>query len=221
MPNNKHPFIPLAYPEIGEEEIASVTTVLKSGCLSLGPELQQFEQNFTQVIGIKYAVGVNSGTSGLHLAIRALNIKEGDEVITSPFSFISSANCILFEKAKPVFVDIEEKTYNIDPEKIERAITSKTKALLIPHIFGRSCDMTKIMSLAKKHHLSVIEDACESILAKHQGKNTGTFGDVAVFAFYPNKQMTTGEGGMIVTNNDEIAGLAKSMRNQGRDGNAK
>ncbi len=211
--------IPLAKPEISDEEIAAVNRVLRSGILSLGPELNQFEEEFASTIGTKYAVAVNSGTSGLHLALRSLNIGEGDEVITSPFSFIASANCILYEKGKPVFIDVEEGTFNIDAKKIETAITHRTKALLIPHIFGQSCDMTKIMAIAKKYRLVVIEDACESILSTHQGKNAGTFGDVAVFAFYPNKQMTTGEGGMIVTDKKEIYEYCKSAANQGRSDN--
>ncbi|MEW5896126.1 MAG: aminotransferase class I/II-fold pyridoxal phosphate-dependent enzyme [Nanoarchaeota archaeon] len=212
----KSPSIPLAQPHIAEDDIENVTAVLKSGVLSLGPKIREFEQKFAKTIGTKYAVGVNSGTSGLHLCIRALGLKEGDEVITSPFSFIASANCILYERATPVFVDVEEDTFNIDPDKIEAAITPKTKALLVPHIFGQSCDMTKIMKIAKKHHLKVIEDACESINATHHGRKVGTFGDVAVFAFYPNKQMTTGEGGMIVTDNKEIYEYCKSASNQGR-----
>lgn len=208
--------IPLAKPHIDEKDIDHVIHALKSGTLSLGPFLQKFEDSFAQKIGIKYAVAVNSGTSGLHLAIRALGITENDEVITSPFSFIASANCILYEKAIPVFVDVEEETYNIDPKKIETKITSKTKALLIPHIFGKSANMTEIMAIARKYRLAVIEDACESILATHCGKNTGVFGDISVFAFYPNKQMTTGEGGIIITNSEDFYKYCKSAANQGR-----
>ncbi|MBI2102584.1 DegT/DnrJ/EryC1/StrS family aminotransferase [Candidatus Woesearchaeota archaeon] len=208
--------IPLAKPHIDEKDIDYVIQALRSGTLSLGPFLQKFEENFAKKIGVRYAVAVNSGTSGLHLAIRALGITKNDEVITSPFSFIASANCILYENATPVFVDVEEETYNIDPEKIETKITAKTKALLIPHIFGQSANMTQIMNIAHKYHLPVIEDACESILATHHGKNTGTFGDIAVFAFYPNKQMTTGEGGIIVTNNERLYKYCKSAANQGR-----
>ena len=211
--------IPLAKPNICANDITNVVSVLNSRHLSLGPYLSKFEHNFSQLIGTKYAVGVNSGTSGLHLIIRALGIKQGDEVITSSFSFIASSNCILYEKAKPVFVDVQEDTFNIDPTLIEQAITPKTKALLIPHIFGQTCDMTRIMEIAKRHNLFVIEDACESILATHQGRLAGTFGDAAVFAFYPNKQMTTGEGGMILTNNTKIHAYCKSAANQGRSDN--
>ncbi len=165
----------------------------------------------------KYGIGVNSGTSGLHLCIRSLNIKDGDEVITTPFSFIASANCILFERAKPVFVDIDENTLNIDPTKIEEKITKKTKAILPVHIFGHPCQMDKIMEIAKKYYLVVIEDACEAIGAEFDRRKVGSWGTVSVFAFYPNKQITTAEGGMVVTNDGQIAKLCRSMRNQGRD----
>jgi len=209
--------IPLSSPDIGQAEIQAVVDVLKTPHLSLGPKLVEFESAFARYVGTKYARAVNSGTSGLHLCIKALGIKEGDEVITSPFSFISSANCILFERAKPVFVDIRTDTFNIDESKIEEKITEKTKAILPVHVFGYPCAMEKIKQIADKHNLFVIEDACEAIGAEVDGMKVGTFGDCSVFAFYPNKQMTTGEGGMIVTNNEEIANLAASLRNQGRD----
>lgn len=208
--------IPLSSPDITEKERKAVLDVLNTPKLSLGPKLTEFEEKFAKYIGVKYAIAVNSGTSGLHLCIRALGINEGDEVITTPFSFIASSNCILFERAKPVFVDIREDTLNIDEEKIEKAITKKTKAILPVHVFGYPANIEKIMKIAKKHNLAVIEDACEAIGAKINGKRVGSFGDCSVFAFYPNKQMTTGEGGMICTNNKKIADLAKSMRNQGR-----
>jgi perosamine synthetase len=207
----------LSKPYIDKRDIAAVTEVLESGTLSLGPKLQEFKDAFAKYIGTKHAIAVNSGTSGLHLIIKSLGLQEGDEVITSPFSFVASANCILFEKATIVFADIDKKTYNIDPKKIEAAITPKTKAILVVHVFGQMSDMTAIMKIAKKHNLLVIEDACEAIGATHKGKKAGTFGDAAVFAFYPNKQITTGEGGMIVTNNDTVAALCKSYKNQGRD----
>jgi perosamine synthetase len=208
--------IPLSRPSIGDEDIQGVTSVLNSGILSLGPKTREFEQKFANTIGTRYGIAVNSGTSGLHLVIRALNIKDGDEVITSPFSFIASANCILYERAKPVFVDVEEDTYNIDPYKIEAAITPRTKAILVPHIFGQSANMKKIIEISQKYNLKIIEDACESINATHYNQKVGTFGDAAVFAFYPNKQMTTGEGGIIVTNNESINRYCKSAANQGR-----
>lgn len=208
--------IPLSCPYIGEEEIKAVTNVLKTPYLSMGPKIDEFERHFAEYIGTKYAVGVNSGTSGLHILIRALDIKEGDEVITTPFSFIASSNCILYERARPVFVDIDKKTLNIDPNLITEAITSKTRAILPVHVFGQPCDMKPIMEIADDYNLRVIEDACEAIGSEYLGKKAGTFGDAAVFAFYPNKQITTGEGGMIVTNDEKIYKLARSLRNQGR-----
>ena len=209
--------IPLSSPDITKKEIDVINQVLSTPFLSIGPKIQEFEQKIADYIGTKYAVGVNSGTSGLHLCIKSLDIKDGDEIITSPFSFIASANCALFERAKPVFVDINGKNLCIDADKIEEKITKKTKAILPVHIFGYSCDMDKIMEIAKKHNLAVIEDACEAIGTEYKGKKVGSFGDVGVLAFYPNKQITTAEGGMILTNNEKIARLCRSLRNQGRD----
>ena len=209
--------IPLSLPDITHKEIEVINKVLASSHLSIGPKIKEFEKKISEFIGVKYAVGVNSGTSGLHLCIRSLDIKDGDEVITSPFSFIASANCVLFERAKPVFVDIDENTLCIDPKKIEKKITPKTKAILPVHIFGHPSQMDKIMKIAKKYDLRVIEDACEAIGAEFKGQKVGSFGDVGVFAFYPNKQITTAEGGMVVTNDEKIVKLCRSMRNQGRD----
>ena len=209
--------IPLAKPYVGEEEIKAVSEVLRSGLLSLGPKLAEFENEFSKFIGIKHAVAVNSGTSGLHLCMKALNIKPGDEVITPSFSFVASSNPIIFEGGKPVFVDIDERTYNIDPKKLVEAITEKTKAVVLVHIFGQPCNMDAIKKIIEKKGIPLIEDACEALGATYRGKKVGTFGEAAVFGFYPNKQITTGEGGMIVTNDDEIANMCKSWRNQGRD----
>ncbi len=209
--------IPLSSPDITYKERRIIEEVLEGSCLSMGPKLEEFEKKIANYIGVKYAVAVNSGTSALHLSIRSLGIKEGDEVITTPFSFIASANCILFEKAKPVFVDIDKDTLCIDASKIEEKITKRTKAIIPVHIFGHPCKMDEIMRIAKKHNLKVIEDACEAIGAEYKGKKVGSFGDISTFAFYPNKQITTGEGGMILTNNKKIAELSRSMRNQGRD----
>ncbi len=189
---------------------------LRSGTLSLGPMAVEFEVAFAKKLGVKYACAVSSGTAGLHLALIAAGIGKGDEVITTPFSFVSSANAILYVGAKPVFADIDPLTYNIDPLAIEQKITPKTKAMLIVHIFGQSANMTSIRSLAKKYKLKIIEDACESIMAEHGNRRVGTFGESAVFSFYPNKQMTTGEGGMIVTNKKSVYELCWSLRNQGR-----
>ncbi len=209
--------IPLSSPDITQKEVETINQVLSTPFLSIGPKIKEFEQKIAYFVGTKYAVAVNSGTSGLHLCVRSLDIKDGDEVITTPFSFIASANCILFERAKPVFVDIDENTLCIDVNKIEEKITKKTKAILPVHIFGHPCQMDKIMEIARKYNLKVIEDACESIGAGYKEKKVGSFGNCGVFAFYPNKQITTAEGGMIVTDNEEIAKLCQSMRNQGRD----
>ncbi len=190
--------------------------VLRTGRLSLGPKLEEFERALAEHVVLPYAVAVNSGTSGLHLSIRALGIKEGDKVITSPFSFIASANAILYERAVPVFVDIDPVTLNIDPEKIEPAITPRTRAVLAVHVFGRPAPMREIMAIAGRHNLMVIEDACEALGAECDGRRVGAFGEVGVFAFYPNKQITAGEGGAIVTRNPALAARCKGLRNHGR-----
>lgn len=207
---------PLAKPNLDKEEERAVITVLRSGILSIGPKVSEFERRFAKKIGTKYACAVSSGTAGLHLALLASGIGKGDEVITTPFSFAASAASILYVGGRPVFVDIDPLYYNIDPEKIEARLTKKTKAILVVHIFGQPADMSAILPIAKKHKLTIIEDACESILARHQGKPVGAFGQSAVFAFYPNKQMTTGEGGMVATNNKRVDELCRSLRNQGR-----
>lgn len=209
--------IPLAKPDITAREKEYVLDVLNSDILGLGPRMQLFEQLVADYVGCDYAVACNSGTSGLHMLVRALGLQDGDEVITTPFSFIASSNCLLFERAKPVFVDIDERTYNLDVTQIESKITERTKAILPVHVFGQPADMTEIMRIAKKYDLFVIEDACEAIGAKWLGQQAGTIGDAGVFAFYPNKQLTTGEGGIIVTNNTRLAEQCRSLRNQGRD----
>jgi len=208
--------VPLSSPDIGRRERELINEVLDSNILSMGPKVEQFERMVAGYLGVREAVAVNSGTSGLHLAVRALGIGEGDEVITSPFSFIASSNCILFERARPVFVDIDRLTLNIDPAGIEAKITPKTRAILPVHVFGRPADMERIIEIARKYRLAVIEDACEAIGARYNGKMVGSESDAAVFAFYPNKQITTGEGGVIATGSSTLAGLCRSMRNQGR-----
>lgn len=208
--------IPLSGPDITQREKDLVMEVLDSGILGLGPKMKQFEQMMAEYVGVKHAISCNSGTSGLHMLIAAMGIGEGDEVITTSFSFVASANCILFERAVPVFVDIDEKTYNLDVSQIEAKITPKTKAILPVHVFGQPANMDEIRALAKKYNLWVIEDSCEAIGGEWNGERVGGLGDAGVFAFYPNKQMTTGEGGIIITNNDEIAELCHSIRNQGR-----
>lgn len=209
--------IPLSAPDVSEAEIDAVVEVLRSPRLSLGPKLEEFERNAAEYTGTRHAVAVNSGTSGLHLCVRALGLKAGDEVITTPFSFVASANVLLYEKAVPVFVDIDLVTLNIDVSKIEAAITDKTRAIMVVHVFGRPSPMREIMEIANRYNLKVIEDACEAIGAEYENRRVGSIGDAGVFAFYPNKQITTGEGGMIVTDNDTVAAQARMLRNQGRD----
>lgn len=209
--------IPLSQPDLINREIDAVVSVLKTPYLSLGPKLQEFEAKIANYVGTKYAVAVNSGTSGLHLIVRAMGIREGDEVITTPFSFIASANCVLFERAKPVFVDIDPKTLNIDSKRIEEKIGDKTKAILAVDVFGQPAEWDRLQELAKKYNLKLIEDSAEALGAEYKGRKAGSLGDAGVFGFYPNKQITTGEGGVIVTSDEEIAKLCISMRNQGRD----
>jgi perosamine synthetase len=208
--------IPLSASDITEAEINAVSEVLRSGRLSLGPKLEEFEHAMAEYAGVPHAVGVSSGTAGLHLCIRALDIGEGDEVIVASFAFIAVANAIRYERATPVFVDIDPATLNVDPACIESAITPRTRAILAVHTFGVPADMHAIREIAERHHLFVIEDACEAIGAEYHGRRVGSFGDAAVFAFYPNKQITTGEGGMIVTPNAALAKRMRALRNQGR-----
>ncbi|MFQ5602060.1 MAG: DegT/DnrJ/EryC1/StrS family aminotransferase [bacterium] len=227
--------IPLSRPDISRVEKDLVNAVLDSPNLSLGPRLTEFESDFARYLGVNHAIAVSSGTAGLHLAIKSLGIGENDAVITTPFSFVASANCMLFERATPIFVDIEATSLNIDAEKIRKyletecetdrvsgKIKDKTsgkfiKAILPVHVFGVPCEMEPIMNLAEEFHLYVIEDACEAIGAEYDQQKVGTIGNLGVFAFYPNKQMTTGEGGMIVTPDENLAALCRSYRNQGRD----
>ena len=208
--------IPLAKPDITSKEREAVLSVLKTPRFSLGPKLKEFEDKIAKYAKVRYAIAANSGTSALHLIVRALGIKRGDEVITTPFSFISSANSILFEGAKPVFVDIEEKTSNIDPQEIKKKITKKTKAILAVDVFGHPANWNKLKKIARKHNLFLIEDSAEALGSEYKGKKCGSFGDAAIFSFYPNKQITTGEGGMLLTNKKSIANLCRSMVNQGR-----
>ncbi len=209
--------IPLARPDITGLERMHVNNVLRSSQLSMGPYLERFESLFTEYIGVDHAIAVNNGTSALHLIVRALGIGKGDEVITTPFSFIASSNCILFERAIPAFVDIDLTTYNMDLDEVEKRITKKTKAILGVDIFGYPMDWSRLNTIAQKHNIRLIDDACEALGAHVQSKMIGAWADASAFAFYPNKQITTGEGGMITTNNTEIADLCRSMRNQGRN----
>lgn len=208
--------IPLSRPDIADADIQAVVDVLRTPHLSLGPKVPEFEAAICRYTGARYATAVNSGTAALHLAVRALGIGEGDEVVTSPFSFVASANCVLFERARPVFADIDPVTMNVDVAAIEKAITPRTKAILPVHVFGVPADMDAILALAARHGLHVIEDACEALGARLDGRACGTMGTAGTFAFYPNKQMTTGEGGVVITDNAALDAEMKSLRNQGR-----
>ena len=206
--------IPIAKPHIGEEEKRLVLEVLESGMLAQGPKVAALEEEFAKLCGVKYAIATTSGTTALHTALLAHNIGEGDEVITTPFTFISSANSILFTGAKPVFLDIEEETFNINPDLIEDAITSRTKAILPVHLYGHMCDIEAIMDIADRHSLMVIEDTCQAIGATYKGKPAGSFG-TGVFSLYATKNVMSGEGGMITTNSDEIAEKCRLIRSHG------
>lgn len=208
--------IPLSLPFLDEREHELVNEVLGSGRLSLGPTGQRFERMLAERVGARYAAAVSSGTAGLHLLVRSYEIGAGDEVITTPFSFAASTNCFLYEGATPVFADIDRASWNIDPAAIEAAITPKTKAIVAVDIFGYPCELDPIKELAATHGLAVIDDACEALGAEYKGRRVGGQGVPAVFAFYPNKQMTTGEGGIVVTDSEEQWRLIKSLSNQGR-----
>lgn len=235
--------IPMSSPDLTAAELAAVQQVLQTSFLSIGPQIEAFERSMATYIGTNYAVGVNSGTSGLHLTIIAAGVQPGDMVITTPFSFIASANCILYERAVPIFVDVDPVTGNINPALVAEAIADimhqrptirrwlpphlhadyqhikpdQLKAILPVHAFGQPADMDPILETARQYALPVIEDACEAIGATYKDRNAGALGNAAVFAFYPNKQITTGEGGMIVTNQPDWNDLFRSLRNQGRD----
>ena len=209
--------IPLARPNIGSRELELVTEVLTSDVLALGDFARRFEEGIAALAGRAEGVACSSGTAGLHLAVRALGIGEGDEVITTPFSFVASANCLLYERAVPRFVDIEEDSLGIDPALLEQAASDRTRAVLPVHVFGRPCRIDAIASIARRRGWAIIEDACEGLGSGVGGRPLGKFGDAAVFAFYPNKQITTGEGGMVVTDDHALAETMRSLRNQGRD----
>lgn len=208
--------IPLSSPDITQKEIDAVIEVMKTGILSIGPKIKEFERKIADYNGVAHAIAVNSGTSGLHIVIKAYGIKKGDEVITTPFSFIASANCIIYEGATPVFCDIDPHLLEMDLWQLEKKITPKTKAILAVDVFGHPCNISELRRISQKYGLLLIEDACEALGSEHMGIKTGSGADAAVFAFYPNKQITTAEGGCIITNNDKIAKITRELRNQGR-----
>jgi perosamine synthetase len=214
--------IPLSSPDITQREIDAVLEVLHTPTLSIGPKVLEFEEKVARVAGRRHAVAVSSGTSGLHCAMIAAGIKAGDEVITTPFSFVASANCILYVDAKPVFVDIDPKTLNMDVNKVPAAITPRTRAIVGVEAFGHPGGMIELEQLAQKNELILIEDCCEgfggSVGKGPTMRPIGSFGRAGVFGFYPNKQITTGEGGMIVTDDDTFAQTCRALRNQGREG---
>jgi perosamine synthetase len=209
--------IPLARPVLGEAEERAVLEVLRSGQLSLGPRVGKFERAFAARVGAPYASAVSSGTAGLHLALRAVGVERGDEVVTSPFSFVASANAVLYEGARPVFADIDPVTLNLDPQAAAAAVGERTRAVLPVHIFGYPAAMGEFEALAARHGLGIVEDACEALGARHaDGTAVGGRGNPAVFGFYANKQITTGEGGMVTLGDPELKARIDSERNQGR-----
>jgi dTDP-4-amino-4,6-dideoxygalactose transaminase len=208
--------IPLSLPYIDSLEEELVLEVLRSGRLSLGAMVTRFEEELARSVSAEHAAAVSSGTAGLHLCTRLAGIRPGDEVITSPFSFVASANCVLYEGATPVFADIDGRTLNLDPNAVEAAVTDRTRAIVAVDIFGYPCDIDELRSICDRHELVFIEDACESLGAEYKGRPIGSHGHLAVFAFYPNKQITTGEGGIVVTGDKNEWRLLKSLSNQGR-----
>lgn len=209
--------IPVARPQIGWAERRAVSKVLKSGSLAQGPMVAKFEKDFSKFVGDRECVAVNSGTSALHLALLSLGVGPGDEVIVPSFTFAATANSVALTGAKPVFVDIDPKTYNIDPSLVESAITKRTKAIQLVHLYGLPADMNRILEIARKHNLLIVEDAAQAHLAEISGQRVGTFGDAASFSFYPTKNMTSGEGGMIVFKDSNSARTSRLLRNQGME----
>ncbi|OED30240.1 DegT/DnrJ/EryC1/StrS aminotransferase family protein [Methanosphaera sp. WGK6] len=207
--------INIAKPIISDEEIEAVTEVLKSGMLAQGSKVEEFQNEFAKYVEAKYGIATTSGTTALHTALIAADIKPGDEIITTPFTFAATSNSILYSQATPVYADINPKTFNLDPEKIEEKITDKTKAIMPVHLYGQPADMDPIMEIAEKHDLKVIEDAAQAHGAVYHGKKIGSIGDLGCFSFYPTKNMTTGEGGMVTTNDDDLAEKSGMIRAHG------
>jgi len=208
--------IPLSRPDISEAEIAAVSAVLRTPRLSLGEQLVEFETALARFVGSPHCVAVSSGTAALHLALLGIGLQAGDEVIIPSFAFIAVANAVRYVGAIPVFVDIDERTLNLAPDAVEAAITSRTRAVIVVHTFGVPAATNDILDIARRHRLKVIEDACESLGGEYDGRKLGSLGDAGVFGFYPNKQITTGEGGALVTNNAAMASSARMLRNHGR-----
>lgn len=208
--------VPLSGPYIDARDEELVLEVLRSGRLSLGPMIDRFEEAFAAKVGAPYAAAVSSGTAGLHLLCISAGIEPGDEVITSPYSFAASANCFVYEGGIPVFADIDARTLNLDPAAVEAAVTERTKAIVAVDIYGYPCELDELRAIAARHGLALIQDSCEALGAEYKGAPIGSHGPNAVFAFYPNKQITTGEGGMVTTHSEDEWRLLRSLRNQGR-----
>jgi|SRR5580658_592070 len=208
--------IPLSAPDVTEADIEAVVDVLRTPRLSLGPKLEDFEAAVASYTGVPYAVALSSGTAGLHLGLAALGIGEGDEVILPSFTFIAAAHAVLYRRATPVFADIDPLTLNLTAESVAGAITPRTRAIIVVHTFGCPADLDPILHLAARHDVKVIEDACEALGAEYRGRKAGGVGDFGVFGFYPNKPITTGEGGMVVTRDRRRAETIRALRNQGR-----
>jgi dTDP-4-amino-4,6-dideoxygalactose transaminase len=208
--------VPLARPYLGEREEELVLEVLRSGRLSLGPTIDRFEELIAERVGAPYAAAVSSGTAGLHLLVRTAGISAGDEVITTPLSFAATANCFLFEGATPVFADVDARTWNLDPAAVDAAITDRTKAVMAVDIFGYPCELDPLIALCERHGLALIEDSAEALGAEYRGRPIGSHGPPGVFGFYPNKQIATGEGGVVTTHSEQQREQIVSLRNQGR-----
>jgi len=208
--------VPLSGPYLGEREEELVLEVLRSGRLSLGPAIDRFEELLAERVGAPYAAAVSSGTTGLHLLCIAAGLGPGDEVITSPYSFAASANCFVYEGGIPVFADVDRRTLNLDPAAVEAAVTERTKAIVAVDIYGYPCELDELRAIADRHGLALIEDSCEALGADYRGATIGSHGSPCVFAFYPNKQITTGEGGIVTTHSEQEWHLIRSLRNQGR-----
>jgi perosamine synthetase len=208
--------VPLSRPFVDEREEEAVVDVLRSGRLSLGPTIERFEELFAERVGAPYAAAVSSGTAGLHMLCYITGVEEGDEVITSPISFVATANCFIFEGGRPVFADVDPQTLNLDPDAVEAAITERTKGIVAVDMFGYPCELDELRAIAERHGLWLIDDSCEALGAEYQGGPVGSHGVSSTFGFYPNKQITTGEGGMVTTHSADEWELLKSLRNQGR-----